>query len=199
MNRLIWLLAQITTGSGGVNIPRRSISELLKNGLKLTGDVSLVNLRERPLIILTNPKYKHSSFQCIILDMMMDEQRRYEYWLETAQYDLDTADAMYESKRWLYVGFMCHLAVEKAFKALIARKGIDVPKSHNLMKLAQLSGAYDNLNENQLELLGKLNPLNIEARYPVYKDKLNAQLDGSVSEELLAETKEAYKWIKNLP
>jgi hypothetical protein len=37
MNRLTWLLAQITTGSGGgeVNIPRRSISELLKNGLNI--------------------------------------------------------------------------------------------------------------------------------------------------------------------
>lgn len=29
-------------------------------------------------------------------------------WLKLAEYDLDTAEAMHETKRYLYVGFMCH-------------------------------------------------------------------------------------------
>jgi hypothetical protein len=32
----------------------------------------------------------------------MDAQEKYGYWLETAQYDLDTADAMFISKQRRY-------------------------------------------------------------------------------------------------
>lgn len=41
----------------------------------------------------------------------------YEYWLEIVDYDLETAEAMYSTGRWLYVGFMCHQVVEKVLKA----------------------------------------------------------------------------------
>lgn len=30
------------------------------------------------------------------------------YWIEMAEYDLETAVAMFNTKRYLYVGFMCH-------------------------------------------------------------------------------------------
>lgn len=30
------------------------------------------------------------------------------YWIEMAEYDLETAVAMLNTKRYLYVGFMCH-------------------------------------------------------------------------------------------
>ena len=30
------------------------------------------------------------------------------YWIELSDYDLDTAQAMLETSRFLYVGFMCH-------------------------------------------------------------------------------------------
>ena len=39
------------------------------------------------------------------------------YWLEMCDYDWDTAQAMFEAKRYLYVGFLCHLIIEKALKA----------------------------------------------------------------------------------
>lgn len=29
-------------------------------------------------------------------------------WAEISDYDLDTAEAMFQTMRWLYVGFMCH-------------------------------------------------------------------------------------------
>ena len=35
------------------------------------------------------------------------------YWLDSAEYDLQTARAMLETRRLLYVGFMCHQTVEK--------------------------------------------------------------------------------------
>lgn len=35
------------------------------------------------------------------------------YWIDMSDYDFDTAKAMLETKRYLYVGFMCHQTVEK--------------------------------------------------------------------------------------
>jgi HEPN domain-containing protein len=46
---------------------------------------------------------------------MMDSKIK--YWIDLSDYDLDTAEAMLQSKRYLYVGFMCHQSIEKAFKA----------------------------------------------------------------------------------
>ncbi len=34
------------------------------------------------------------------------------YWIDLSDYDLETAEAMLRSKRYLYVGFMCHQTVE---------------------------------------------------------------------------------------
>ncbi|MCL2035461.1 MAG: HEPN domain-containing protein [Oscillospiraceae bacterium] len=48
----------------------------------------------------------------------MDTQEKYEHWLEYAKYDLDTADAMFNAGKWLYVAFMCQQAVEKLVKGL---------------------------------------------------------------------------------
>jgi HEPN domain-containing protein len=42
---------------------------------------------------------------------------RIEYWIELSDYNLETAKAMLVTKRFLYVGFMCHQSIEKIFKA----------------------------------------------------------------------------------
>lgn len=30
------------------------------------------------------------------------------YWIDLADYDLDTSETLYKGGRWLYVAFMCH-------------------------------------------------------------------------------------------
>ncbi len=42
---------------------------------------------------------------------------RIQYWVEMSDYDFETAKAMLETKRYLYVGFMCHQVIEKILKA----------------------------------------------------------------------------------
>ncbi len=44
---------------------------------------------------------------------------RIKYWLELSDYDIETANAMLSSKRFLYVGFMCHQTIEKVLKHII--------------------------------------------------------------------------------
>jgi len=119
-----------------------------------------------------------------------------QYWLDLADYDLETARAMLQTKRYLYVGFMCHQTAEKALKAIIANSDVVPPKIHGLMKLAQLGDIYDSMSESQKDLLDTLDPLNIAARYPEQKAKLAAMLTLENCTAILAETEGLLCWIK---
>lgn len=124
----------------------------------------------------------------------MDE--KVQYWIDTAQYDLDTARAMLETKRYLYVGFMCHQTIEKALKAVIANSNKFPPKIHNLIELAKQSSIYGIMDESYRKLIRELNPLNIESRYPSYKDNINAILTEKYCTQLLENVGRFYEWIK---
>lgn len=128
----------------------------------------------------------------------MDEYAKAEYWLESAEYDLQTARAMLETKRYLYVGFMCHQTVEKALKAVLVAKKPDeeLPYIHKLMRLANLSSVSEEMSEEQLRLLDVLSPLNIEARYPLHKSMLLQSLTTERCKELISETEALYQWLK---
>lgn len=87
------------------------------------------------------------------------------YWLELSDYDLDTPIAMLNSKRYLYVGFMCHQSIEKIFKAYYTfNKAESAPYSHSLSFLAKKGGFYEKFTENQKDFIDQVEPLNIEAR-----------------------------------
>ena len=119
------------------------------------------------------------------------------YWLDLSEYDFDTALAMLKSKRFLYVGFMCHQTIEKVFKAyLINVKNETPPYSHSLSYLAKTGGYYDDFTETQKEFIDQIEPLNIEARYPAHKERLLKSLTIDKCQELLDETKKLHSWIK---
>jgi HEPN domain-containing protein len=48
----------------------------------------------------------------------METREKFEYWQDIALYDLETANAMFSTGRWLYVVFMCQQAIEKLCKGL---------------------------------------------------------------------------------
>ena len=113
------------------------------------------------------------------------------YWVEMSDYDFDTAKAMFETKRYLYVGFMCHQVIEKILKAYWSRVLDEPPlKIHHLSRLAAKSGLIDMLSEEQMEFVDNLEPLNIEARYPSYKEQLMRMLTANKCKELLERTNE---------
>ena len=119
------------------------------------------------------------------------------YWLELSDYDIETASAMLITKRYLYVGFMCHQSVEKCIKAVMSAKNEDIPpKIHNLIRLAELSGLFDKMSDEQKQTLFVLNPLNIESRYPSYKEMLFSQLTKEKCEAIIKSTGELLLWIK---
>jgi len=120
-----------------------------------------------------------------------------EYWLDLAEYDMETARAMLISRRLLYVAFMCHQAIEKALKGVYtARCQAIPPKMHVLVKLAQLSGLWEEISEDQQHWMIAVQPMNIESRYPAEKAKLLASLTVSECEQMIVEAAEILQWIK---
>jgi len=129
--------------------------------------------------------------------MDMDNDEKIQYWIEISEYDLGTADAMYQTGRYLYVGFMCHQAIEKILKAFYVFIYNDTPPySHNLTFLAEESRIYDGFSEQQKDFIDLLDPLNIKARYPAYKEYLSKIVDERNAREILSNTKELHQWIK---
>ncbi len=41
------------------------------------------------------------------------------YWITSSDYDLITAEAMMQTERFLYVGFMAHQTIEKIIKHIL--------------------------------------------------------------------------------
>ena len=120
-----------------------------------------------------------------------------QYWIEISDYDLDTAEAMLGSKRYLYVGFMCHQAIEKIFKAYFTdSKSETAPYSHSLSYLAKKGDFYEAFSEDQKDFIDLIEPLNIEARYPSHKERLMKSLTEEKCIELLQKTKDLQRWIK---
>lgn len=106
---------------------------------------------------------------------------------------------MLEGNRYLYVGFMCHQAVEKILKAyFVFKMGETPPYTHNLTKLSELSGIYSEMEDDKKSFLFSVQPLNIEARYPSYKEQLLKSLNKINSSELITKTKEFQQWVKQM-
>ncbi|MBN1798049.1 MAG: HEPN domain-containing protein [Spirochaetales bacterium] len=97
----------------------------------------------------------------------MVNNERISYWIEIAEYDLETAKVMLKKRRFLYVGFMCHQAVEKILKAYYTALRKEIPPYiHQLLKLARITNLYDEMDDNLKDIIDMLDPLNVEARYP---------------------------------
>lgn len=120
------------------------------------------------------------------------------YWIEMSDYDFDTAKAMLETKRYLYVAFMCHQTIEKILKAYWSKVLEGPPlKIHSLSRLAEKSGLDKDMSEEQTDFIDELEPLNIEARYPSYKERLMNSLTSDRCKELIEQTDKLRTWIKS--
>jgi len=126
-------------------------------------------------------------------------EKEISYWIEHAEYDLATEEAMLESGRYLYVTFMCQQAIEKLLKAIVIKfKSIAPPYSHNLRRLAEIAGIDKQMVDDQINLLDDLTPFCVAARYPAYKAKMAKIATSEVSSHYLKQTKELFQWLSNL-
>jgi HEPN domain-containing protein len=123
-------------------------------------------------------------------------EEKVRYWVDLSSNDFAVAETLMKNGHNLYAGFMCHQAMEKILKGYFAKVKNDTPPfKHDLEYLAQQSGLYNLLNKTQISFLEKLNPLNIEARYPDYKSKTAQYLTNEITRNIFDQTKELLQWI----
>ncbi len=118
--------------------------------------------------------------------------------MATSEYDLDTADHMLKSGRYLYVIYMCHLSLEKLLKAVVAETQEDLPpKTHNLYHLTKCIDL--DIPSQFKQLFADLNAASLPVRYPEDLEKLAIQYSKEVAQTYLKQTKECLQWLKQHP
>jgi len=119
-------------------------------------------------------------------------------WIDMVDYDLITVKQMFETGRYVYVIFMCHMAIEKALKAIVCEETDKVPpKTHDLIYLTGLGKVK--LNPDLLDFIGMINNAGIVTRYPEDLSKLVSSYPKSIAQKYLTNAQETIKWItKNL-
>ena len=120
----------------------------------------------------------------------LNDQEKFQYWLEHAKYDLETAEAMLKNGRWLYVVFMCQQAVEKLVKGFI----------HNIKILVKRFEAQlpSTVSPEQYQLFDILTGYYINNRYPDYTEELAKKTKEGNSRPVYQQTREAFKWLLTL-
>ena len=123
----------------------------------------------------------------------MDKRSR--EWLKQADYDIDTAEYMFAGGKFFYAVFMCHLSIEKAIKGLYQQRLKEIPpKTHNLVYLLKKIDIKPTETTGKFSV--KLNEASVATRYPEDIEKQQGQYTKDAAKKIIAESREALKWIK---
>jgi HEPN domain-containing protein len=131
----------------------------------------------------------------------MTNEEKFDYWLDIAEYDLESADAMFSTGRWLYVIFMCQQSLEKLVKGLYTLYvNDDVPQIHDTRTIFlkfkdKLTVPVD---EATLVFFSRLTTFYLNTRYPEFKAKLSAAINKQDAESTLKKAKEVFSWLLTL-
>lgn len=120
-------------------------------------------------------------------------------WLLSAEYDLKTAATLLKNRRYIYVVFMCHLALEKTLKAVLSEMCKELPPyTHNLNRLLEMGNI--SLPEEFQDFISKINLQSVPTRYPEDFKRLSREFDRKIAEDYLKQTKRTIKWLRqNIP
>lgn len=97
-------------------------------------------------------------------------------WLDIAQDDIETAEACFEKKRYLWMMVTCQQAVEKLLKAIyLDKQGVTPPKVHDLVYLAEKIEILKESTSETLKLFDILTEYYFGTRYPDKRAKLSKE------------------------
>lgn len=123
------------------------------------------------------------------------EKAIHQKWLNRVTYDIDTADAMYATGRYIYAVFMCQQAIEKSLKAVLAFKGMEILPIHNLRRLAEISGVVNEISTVDLRKIDFLSQYYLNARYKEDIEELAIEITDETAKDYLNFSKEKIKWL----
>lgn len=104
---------------------------------------------------------------------------------------------MLKTGRYLYVVFMCHLALEKLLKAHVTKATGALPaKSHDLIYLVKKADLK--LPQAYMEFVGQINNASVPTRYPEDLQQALADYPEPIARDYLRRTEEVLKWLNQL-
>lgn len=128
----------------------------------------------------------------------MTKNQHIDYWINSAEEDLITAQALFDTGRYSWCLFISHLVIEKRLKAhyILEYEDNYPPKIHDLLRLS----SFLNLpfSEEQLLFLDVINKYNMEARYPDIKENFAQLCTQEYTLSNFTKIKEMDKWLKSL-
>ncbi len=114
-------------------------------------------------------------------------------WLEMAAEDLTTAKLAFEHGLFRQTCFHAQQCAEKALKAFLLSKGENLPRTHNLVDLYEISKGHG-FSAELREDLAVLSGFYLPTRYP---DAMPSRPLGKVeAEEALNTAERVYRWVK---
>ena len=122
-------------------------------------------------------------------------RRDSENFLLSSDYDFETARHMFRKGRYVYVVFMCHIAIEKLLKAIVAEVvEKSPPKTHNLLYLIKEAGLK--IPQHLFDFVAKINNTSIATRYLEDFRELLASYPKNVTKNYLRSAEEVLKWLR---
>jgi len=127
---------------------------------------------------------------------MAEKYKMPEEWLKQALYDIDSAMAMFKSRRYIYTIFLSHLAIEKILKAIYTNKfSKNPPRTHDLVYITSEAGLE--LTENARDYLEFINKLSVPTRYPDELSSMMKTFNRKATLEFYQKTKEVFEWLRS--
>ena len=120
------------------------------------------------------------------------------FYRTLAQYDLESADAMFATGRWFYVVFMCQQAIEKLVKGLYILYVDD-----NVPRLYDINSIFDRfrdklsepLSDDHVVLFDTLSKFYLRSRYPDYTSALASLTTNETAQSIYEKSKGAFQWM----
>jgi HEPN domain-containing protein len=127
----------------------------------------------------------------------MKIEEHIQFWIESADNDLDTAQKLFEAEKFDWCLFLGHLVLEKALKAHYVQDNENQmpPRIHNLVKLAEKTRIP--LSEENRVFFDEVSDFNLQVRYPEYKREFQKKCTSEFCDEKFTKIKEHYKWLKS--
>ena len=124
-------------------------------------------------------------------------EKTIQYWIDISEYDLQVAKTLLDKGHYLYVGFMCHQAVEKMLKSMYVKQTSTMPPYiHKLDKLVERVGLKMAMSQERNDFIDELTPLNIQARYPAYREAIYSLINKEKAAQIIEKTEELLQWLK---
>lgn len=126
-----------------------------------------------------------------------DIEKWSKHWDYESNDAVQTAQELYQAKRYHHALFFCHLAVEKELKAYyVKKKETFPPPVHDLLHLMKKSEIA--FTQELTEDLAELNSFNIRARYDDYKKEFYKKATKRYCEKWIKKVNDIISTLKNI-